>query len=326
MNTVRVTALALLNTGMVFAHHGIASLGYASLHGPGAPLETSTSFTLPQSSWLFYMKLDNAKFRTYTPQRDQEVDLYQFWFFGLGYGIRSWLSAYVFLPYSYKKDENNQFNTAGFADPLISLVFGFKYDEGFRLIPARESLDELQDWHFTLYTNVSVPVAEDDLRDSEGNIDPVKGLGYGKPTINLGATATKMLGERLTLISNLSYLKFYENSYGDGLRYKFGDEVRFDIATTYTLAVRDRSKFRVDSLLELNFLNIERDEENGKKLTGSGGKILYTTLGFRFFYKDMSLGVGVKLPLWKKLNEEQEQQGSEGLEKYRAIITLSFLF
>jgi len=33
-------------------------------------------------------------------------------------------------------------------------------------------------------------------------------------------------------------------------------------------------------------------------------------------------GLSVKLPIWKDLNEQDQQQGAEGLEKYRIITTL----
>jgi hypothetical protein len=39
-----------------------------------------------------------------------------------------------------------------------------------------------------------------------------------------------------------------------------------------------------------------------------------------------NLGLAVKFPAWKNLNEKDDQQGAEGLEKYRAIVTLSFFF
>jgi hypothetical protein len=35
---------------------------------------------------------------------------------------------------------------------------------------------------------------------------------------------------------------------------------------------------------------------------------------------------GVKTPIWTKLNEEALQQGAEGTERYRLILTLSTLF
>ena len=325
-SSVRALLYSLFISSTVLAHHGVATLGYSGLYGPGSPLESSSSLTLPEGYFLFYLKLDRAKFKTYPDKGAQQTDMYQFWFYGLGYGIKPWLSAYLFLPYNYKKDKNNWFNTVGFADPIVSIVLGFKYDEGFRLVPEKESIDELADWHFTLYTSISIPSAEDSLRDYRGQIDPVKSLGYGKPTVSVGFNTTKMLNDKLTLILGTSYMKFFENRYDDGLRYKFGDEIRADVALAYNLLVKEKTKIRLDVLVELNFLNIERDEENGKKLSASGGRTLYTTTGLRLYYKNLSIGAGIKLPFWKDLNEESEQQGSEGLEKYRVILTLSFLF
>jgi hypothetical protein len=64
--------------------HGVASLGLAGLEGPGAPIETSSSVTLPVGKYLFYMRLDYAKFELYTPERDDEGKFNAFWMYGLG--------------------------------------------------------------------------------------------------------------------------------------------------------------------------------------------------------------------------------------------------
>lgn len=85
-------------------------------------------------------------------------------------------------------------------------------------------------------------------------------------------------------------------------------------------------KFRADLLLEANFQYNQRDKEDGVKLEGSGGKIIYGVFGTRLYYKSISLGVGIKAPVWKKLNEESQQQGGEGKERYRLILTISTLF
>lgn len=311
---------------VVLAHHGVASLGVAGLEGPGAPLETSTSATLPEGSFLFYTKLDHVKFKKFTPFRDDETYLYNFWMFGVGYGIKSWFSAYIFIPYNVKRKEDNSFNTAGFGDVILTGVLGFKYDEGFLLVPKGENLDELMDWHFTLFGSVSLPTGDPNVRDKEGRIDPSMSTGFGEPTFSFGFTATKMLGERLTFTSDLSFLKFLENTYADGTRYKFGDEFRFNLALAYRLLTQTRLKLRFDPIAELNFLHLERDRENGRAVEASGGDILYTTFGGRLYYGSFSAGAGVRFVLWKDLNEESLQQGSEGKEDYRFIFTLSFMF
>ncbi len=338
-----------LTAGFSFAHHGVASLGAVGLRGPGAPLETSTSATLPQGSWLFYTKLDNAKWKRYSFQQfpDQQ-NTSSFWMFGIGYGLKPWLSLYIFTPYTVKKELKSlegdsakgqyTYTTAGFTDILVTAVVGFKYYKGFQLIPRRESLDDLMDWHFTLYTTLSIPTGDpnvyDKARHPQGEFEPSMATGYGTPTVTFGFTTTKQFVSfpKLTFIMDTSYLRFFENTYNfkedpesPKKNYKFGDEFRLNTALSYRLYTNMQKKFRADAILEMNFLHIQRDEEDGQKLRGSGGSILYNTTGLRLYYKNFSIGAGLKLPVWKDLNEENEQQGSEGKEKYRIILTITTL-
>lgn len=83
------TATLLLGLASTFAqaHHGVASLGAAGLEGPGAPVETSSSATLPEGSWLAYLKVDHAKSRTGLVA-PPEGDYNQYWMLGLGYGFK----------------------------------------------------------------------------------------------------------------------------------------------------------------------------------------------------------------------------------------------
>jgi hypothetical protein len=188
------------------AHHGVAGLGAASIGGPGAPIEQSSSATLPEGKVFTYFKVDYADWKTFTPEQDDEAESATFWMAGLGYGVTPWLSLYAFLPYHGKVDEDGFFNTAGFADASVNATVGFKYDNGFHLVPQKESLDDLEDWHFTLYAGATLPTGNPNLRDPDGNIDPGKSTGFGEPTWTLGATASKMLNERTTLNLDISNL------------------------------------------------------------------------------------------------------------------------
>ncbi len=96
-NLIGLCVLWLLVPGVSQAHHGVATLGAAGLEGPGAPIETSSSATLPQGSVLAYMKLDYAQFEKFTAARDDEKDYYSFWMFGLGYGFTPYLSSTTLL-------------------------------------------------------------------------------------------------------------------------------------------------------------------------------------------------------------------------------------
>ena len=309
----------------VLAHHGVASLGVAGLHGPGAPLETSTSATLPRGSFLVYGKLDYARFEKYTPEVDDEGNYNAFWMYSLGYGLRSFLSLYAFVPFYTKTVEDNSYNTSGFADMSVMGVLGFKYDGGLMLTPDNESLDDLEDWHFTAYAGLSLPTGDANITDSSGNIDPGMSLGFGQPSYQTGVTTTKPLGARLTYVMEASYIVFDEYEYHDRNKLRFGDEFRLNAAFVSRLWMDAPSHFRFDGSLEGGFLRLGRDELNGQGERATGGDMIYVTPALRLYFKATSISAGIKLPVWTKLNEEGEQQGAEGKEAYRAIVTLSVL-
>lgn len=318
-------ALILLSPAIVSAHHGVASLGVAGLEGPGAPIETSSSATLPRASFLAYLKLDYAKFETFTPERDGEGDFNAFWMYGIGYGATSYLSLYLLTPFYTKVTEDNSYNSSGFADLSIMTVLGFRFGEKFGLVPKNESLDDLEDPHFTLYGGLTLPTGEANLRDAEGTIDPGMSLGFGKPSYSGGVTATKQIAGRWTFVLDGSLIGFSEYEYDDGTKTKFGTELRVNAATTSRMLVHVDSKLRLDANLEGNFLGLGRDQTDGVGELATGGKMLYVVPGLRLYLKSTSLGLGIKIPVWKDLNEQEDQQGAEGREAYRAIVTFSTL-
>ena len=326
MARLGLAAVALTAATPAGAHHGVASVGVAGLEGPGAPIETSVSATLPQGSWLGLAKLDYAKFDRGIIEDEPEGDYNAFWMAGLGYGWTPWLSAYVFVPYSEKVDEDGGFNTYGLADVAVTGVLGFKYDDGFMLVPAREGLDDLEDWHFTLNVGMTLPTGDPNERDGDGNIDPGKSLGFGKPSFAVGATATKQVSADTTLVFEGSYLWFQEYEYDDGNRFRFGAETRVNAALVRRLYTDAGRKLRVDGILEANYLGLGRDESFGRGEAATGGDILYAVPGVRLYKDNLSLAVGVKLPVWTELNEDDQQQGAEGKEDYRLVVTFSVLF
>lgn len=246
----------------LYSHHGIASLGSVGIRGPGAAVETSTQGVLPENQWLYLMKLDSVRFKTYTPERDEEMIENNFYMFGLGYGIQSYLTFYAFLPYNQKTVENQSFNTSGFADLSLYFVLGFKYDEKFYLNPKQESLDELQDYHFSLYLGSSIPTGTPNLKTPDGDIDPGMSLGFGKPAFTLGGTISKFY-EQLTWNIEISYLKFQPYKYLNDITTKFGDEIRGNFALIYRFHHNEQTQFRFDGFLELNYLKIFPDKEKG---------------------------------------------------------------
>jgi hypothetical protein len=320
----------LLGAGLVAAsaqaHHGIAGLGGAGLEGPGAPVEASSSATLPQGRWLAYFKVDHADWEKLTAGVDDEADTSTFWMLGLGYGLRSWLSLYAFLPYNQKRDEDGVFDTSGWADVSLLASLGLRYDGRLRLVPASESLDDLEDWHFTVYAGSSLPTGDPDLRAPDGTIDPGKSTGFGTPAPTVGVTATRMLSERLTVNLEAAYLDFQPHTYADGSRTEFGAETRLNAALIHRLHVDPERRLRVDGSLEAQYLGLGRDVANGVPEVATGGGIVYLMPGVRAYWGDFSVAGGVKWPVWTRLNEEAEQQGGEGKEDYRIVFTMSLMF
>jgi len=323
-----VLALSLISP-FVYAHHGVATLGAVGLEGPGAPVETSSSATLPRGSWLLSLKVDHAKSKTYDPSTAvdaQEGDYNQYWMAGVGYGFTPWLSGYLIQPYNIKKDEYGDTNSRGFTDLSVLGVIGFKYDDRFMLVPADESLDDLMDWHFTLYGGVTLPTGDANHQLDNGNIDPGKSLGFGKSSFIYGLTATKQLTDNATAVFEAGQIRFQTYEYDNTVRVKFGTETRLNAALAYRLMTNPETLFRLDGNAELNFLRLGRDVEGGVGQPATGGDMLYGVIGARLYKDNMSLGLALKKPIWIDLNEESQQQGAEGKEKYRFIASFSALF
>ena len=309
------------------AHHGVAGVGAAALEGPGAPVESASSATLPAGKTLAYVKLDHARFKTYDPDpATPESNYASYWMAGFGHGFTPWLSAYVFAPYHAKIDEPGGQDSKGWADLSVMAQIGFKYDKGLKLIPAIESLDDLEDWHFTVFGGGTLPTGNANHRLADGSIDPGKAHGFGKNSWNLGLTATKQLGRDLTFNLETSTIRFREYTYADGNRMKFGSEDRVNGSLAWRLKTDAASRFRVDGVLEAQYLGLGRDIENGAGATATGGKMLYLVPGVRIYKDNMSFAIGLKKPVWTRLNESTEQQGAEGKEKYRLIFSASVLF
>jgi hypothetical protein len=319
--------VALLLSAPAFAHHGVAGVGAAALNGPGAPIESGSSATLPAGSTLALLKVDHAKFKTYdSGAANPEADYSQFWMVGVGHGFTPWFSAYVFAPYNRKIDEPGGFDTKGWADMSVMGQVGFKYDNGLSLVPANESLDDLEDWHFTVFAGMSFPTGEPNRKDSSGTIDPGKSTGFGKSSYTLGFTATKVLTPTLTFNAEVSRIQFQEYTYEDDTRLQFGAENRVNGALAYRFLTDPDSKFRLDGVIEAQYLDLGRDRTNGEGDLATGGRIVYLMPGVRAYWGRASFAAGLKKPVSTNLNEADDQQGAEGKEKYRLVLSGSVIF
>jgi hypothetical protein len=307
------------------AHHGGAAVGMAGPEGPGAAIETTSPMPLPQGSLFFMVKSEYVPFRQYEFAEPTNKVYSLFDTFVAGYGLTPWLTGYLFLPYNVKSQDGVGTNV-GFGDPGLFVNFAFKYDEGFRLVPARESLDELMDWHFSVFGYLTVPMGStvSATRALEW-FAPEMQIGFGSPSLQIGIAAEKQLSADVTWLADASYQYFLPHDY-PFTRYQFGAESRIDTAVAYRAVASP--DFRLDVAGEIDFLNVQRDRESNTQgamepLQASGGTVLYAGLGIRAYAGRFSAALAARTSFARWLHEGAEQQGSEGLEWVRVALTLS---
>ena len=320
-------AASLLAAPPARAHHGVAAVSVAGPEGPGAALDTTSPLPLPQGTAFAMLKSEYVPFRQLAGFENQK-DYSSFNTAGIGFGIRPWISAYVFQPLSVKSQEGVGRNT-GAGDTNLMLAFAFKYDSGFQLVPEKESLDDLMDWHFSVWVSSTLPAGPTTRRDDQGELfAPDMQTGFGSPSPAVGVAVMRQLTQDLTFLGEANYQHFFTHEYSDaGFRYRFGGETRLNGALVYR--AYGAGSFRLDLSGELNGLHLQRDqrdEETGtmEALQASGGAILYGSAGARAIYGPFSVALGAKRAIAKDLNEGADQQGSEGLEKVRAALTVSY--
>jgi hypothetical protein len=322
---VLAAVLAASAAGGARAHHGSAGVGMAGPEGPGAAIETSSAIPIPQATLFLMVKSEYVPFRQYEFAAPENKVYSLFDTLVAGYGITPWLTGYLFVPYNAKSQDGVGTNV-GFGDPGLYVNFAFKYDEGFRLVPAKESLDELVDWHFSVFGYVTVPMGPTvSVTHDLQWYAPDMQTGFGSPSFQIGVAATKQLSADLTWLSDASYQYFVPHTY-PFTRYQFGAETRVNTAIAWRAVASPG--FRLDLAGEANLLNLQRDREASSDgalvpLQASGGTILYAGLGVRAYLGRFSAALAARTSFARWLNEGQDQQGSEGLEWVRVALSLS---
>jgi hypothetical protein len=297
--------------------------------GPGSPIETSSPLTLPQGGFVLTFRVEQVEWRKYTFAEPTNKDSFTFFNAGLSYGITPFLTGSLFVPYNIKRQDDLG-SLRGIGDLKFQANLGFHYDpakKGLFLNKAEDTaitLEGAKKIYCSLYGGFTVPTGKN-RKELGGEIDPGMQPGFGSVSYTLGVAATRQITGALTLVAETSYDIFTRRE-----NFKFGNEWRTNLAGVYELYGKPE-KFisKIDGIFELNLLHISRDVEGREGQRGTGGTILYLSPGLRFSFPRLwnaNLGLLVKFPVAKHLNEKSEQQGAEGLEKYRAIATLSFFF
>lgn len=306
------------------AHHGGISLTL----GPGSPIETNSPLTLPQGGFVVSARAEHVDWDKRDFAEPENKDSFTFYNLGLSYGIKPYLSGSLFVPYNIKRQDDLG-DAEGFGDLKFLFNLGLNHTpgKGVALNTADDTavtLEGTRKTYLGFYGGFTVPTGSSH-EELGGEVDRGMQPGFRSPTFTIGASAARQIADPLTLVADVSYEIFTEKD-----DFKFGNEARANLAGVYEIyGNTDTALSKLDGILELNLLNIARDEEDGEGQDATGGTILYLSPGVRFTFAELhnaSLGLMVKFPIAKDLNEESDQQGAEGLENYRAIGTLSFFF
>ncbi|MBI4378473.1 MAG: hypothetical protein HY578_05185 [Nitrospinae bacterium] len=306
------------------AHHGGISLS----HGPGSPIETNSPFTLPEGGFLSLYRVEHVDFRKFDFAEPVNKDSFTFHSLGLAYGIRPYLTGNFFLPYTIKRQDTLG-SIEGVGDIRFCANLGFNYDPAYGLrLNKREdtaiTLEGKRKVYLSLLGSFTLPTGNSNERLGS-QIDRGMQPGFRSPLYSMGASAAKQVASSMTFVADTSYDIFTKSD-----NFKFGNEYRLNVAIVYEIyGSTQRMISKVDGVFEFNFLNLGRDEEEGKGLPATGGTILYLSPGLRISLPALwnaNMGFLLKFPTIKNLNEEDIQQGSEGLEKIRGIATISLYF
>lgn len=313
---------------VVDAHHG----GVSTAFGPGAPIETASPMTLGKGRFLLYERMEYVPFRNRDNAEPENIDTFTFFNTLVGFGLTDALSLYLTLP-AVIKEQDSLGKSRGIGDLEFMAQYGFKYGErdGIRGFYRNGSEDTqgaphtMNDLKMSLTGSISAPTGTTSNRDDFGNkFDMGMQPGFGSPSFSFGFSASRLMFPHFTLTADTSFRTF--SKYHDS---KAGNEIRFNTAGGYEIFENhDGFLSRLDIITEANFLHLTKDQgEDGETDHDSGGTILYLSPGFRAsFGKHVSVGALFKIPTWQDLNNESDQQGSEGLEDYRAMVTLTISF
>ena len=306
------------------AHHGGVTLAF----GPGSPIETNSPLTLPQGAWVVGARAEQVEWQKFGWADPENKDSFTFFNLNLSYGFTPYLTGSLFLPYNIKRQDSLG-DIQGLGDVKFLLNLGFNHEPGQglslnKMDDTAVTLEGVKKTYFGIYGGFTLPTGEWD-KELGGELDRGMQAGFGSPSFTIGASAAFPVGRLFTLVGDTAYDVFTEKA-----DFKFGSEFRVNLAGVHELYGNPKAfASKIDGILELNYLNLARDQEHGEGQSATGGHILYLTPGLRFSFPQLwnaNLGLAVKFPIWKNLNEQDEQQGAEGLERFRAIMTLSFFF
>lgn len=330
-NRVALITLFLLGTPAAHAHHGGVSLAF----GPGSPIETNSPLTLPEGGLVTGVRLEQVEWKKF-PNKSDNATSATYSNANISFGFTPALMGTLTIPYYVKRQQSLGMNQ-GLADIKLQMTYGFHFDPetGFSRNGADDTAVSMESKNHRTWLSLSglgsIPNGHYTHTRAGDNGHPDRGMqtGFGSPSYTLAAAVARSLGS-VTLNADVGWDIFSPRNDQDGL-FQYGSEERLNVAGVYELYGKNDSFLsKLDGILELNYLHLNHDKEDGINDIGSGGRILYLSPGMRFSFpsiQNSNLGVLCKIPVWTRLNDSHENaQGSEGVEKFRWMTTLSLYF
>ena len=107
--------------------------------------------------------------------------------------------------------------------------------------------------------------------------------------------------------------------------FRQGDRVRYDLAYRYRIWPRRFGKrlLQLNGLLELNGQWSDRDRKDGRRLTDSGGRVLFLAPGLQLISKRWILETSFQVPVAQNLHGAQVEQDFIGVLSMRIPFALS---
>lgn len=212
----------------------------------------------------------------------------------LGYGVNNKLAVFGVLPYRDNElkvtvgGQRHRRTASGFGD--LS-VFG-RYTLVQRDWPGRN-------FRVAVFSGVKTPTGDDDKRDSLGRLPASVQVGSGSWDPFAGVVLTYQM---------LNYQVDGQFSYqanDEANDFEAGDVARLDASLQYRLLPRELSGGLPDFLygvIEANLIRQQKNKQNGKSDSDSGGTRLFLTPGLQYVSKRWIAEAAMQVPISQDLN------------------------
>ena len=209
----------------------------------------------------------------------------------VAYGLSPKLAVFATIPYTHRQMETFDANrsTTGIADSQFIGRYTL-YHRDFQGGTAR----------IAPLLGLKIPTGSDNERDKQGRLPRGLQLGTGSWD-SFGGVVVTYASVNWEVDAQFSYR---ENRQANG--FELGDISRFDASLQYRLSPQnldENTSHFFNGVLEVNWINQNRNTYNGLKDRGSGGVIVYLVPGAQYITQRWIVEAGIQIPVRQQLND-----------------------